>query len=98
VIFDFTKIGEEELKMLANDTLDKAYNVRNAIRENWNQEDQEWISIYEEWLTLLKKCGIDENNLESKKDYEFANKELTSIYNKIRELNRKNSVLKDKFS
>ncbi|MDR2580113.1 MAG: DEAD/DEAH box helicase family protein [Fibromonadaceae bacterium] len=97
VVFSFTKIGEEELKMLANELQELAHKTRAELGHNWNQKDPEWVSLYEDFRNLLDKHKINENNF-TKENAEFISRELLQIFNRIKELNRKNSVLQDKFS
>ena len=95
VVFGFTKTGEEELKMLANDLQDIAHKTRNELNNNWNKKDHEWISLYEEFKKLLEKHRIDgDDDLDKMK---FESSELKNLYAKIKELNRKNEVLQQKF-
>ena len=96
VIFDFTKIGEEELRMLANDLQEIAHKTREELANNWNQKDPEWVSLYEEFRNLLAKRNITNDNFDSE-TAKFISHELLQIYNRIKELNRKNSVLAAKF-
>lgn len=97
VIFNFTKVWEEELKMLANDLQDIAHKTRVELNNNWNKKDVEWISIYQEFIKLLTKHHINEFDSDLEK-MKFESTEFKNIYNKIRELNRKNEVLEQKFS
>ncbi|GHT32776.1 type I restriction-modification system endonuclease [Bacteroidia bacterium] len=97
VIFDFTKIGEEELQMAGNELQDIAHKTRQELNNNFNQKDQEWVLLYEEFKELLRKHNIDENNSLDLEKMKVENAELSSIYKKILELNRKNSVLQAKF-
>lgn len=96
VIFNFTKVWEKELKMLANDLQDIAQKTRVELNSNWNKKDNEWVSIYEEFRKLLTKHHIDETSLDLDKMTQEST-ELKFIYNKIRELNRKYEVLEQKF-
>jgi len=96
VIFSFTKVGEEELKMLANELQELAHKTRIELEQNWNQKDIELISLYDDFKKLLEKNRINENNF-TKEDASFVSSELLKIFNKMKELNRKNSVLEDKF-
>ncbi|MDR1583361.1 MAG: DEAD/DEAH box helicase family protein [Prevotellaceae bacterium] len=94
VIFQFTKIGEEQLNMFANELIETAGRTRQELQNNFHQKDPEWISLYDEFRRLLEKHKIDETNLENIK---FESQELSEIYRKIKELNRKNAALKAKF-
>jgi type I restriction enzyme R subunit len=95
VVFQFTKIGEEQLNMFAEQLISTACNTRQELQNNFHQKDPEWILLFEDFRRLLQKHRIDETNLDNIK---FESQELSEIYNKIKELNRKNNVLKTKFS
>jgi type I restriction enzyme R subunit len=96
VVFDFTKIGEEELRMLANDLQETAHKTREELANNWNQKDPEWLSLYEEFRNLLAKRDISNDKFDNE-TAKFISHELQQIYKRIKELNRKNSVLAAKF-
>ena len=96
VIFDFTKIGEEELRMLANDLQETAQKTRVELANNWNQKDPEWVLLYEDFRNLLDKHKISEQEF-TKENAQFVSNELEQIYKRIKELNRKNSLLSAKF-
>lgn len=96
VIFAFTKTGEEELKLLANDLQEVARNTRHELDKNYNQKDPEWVTLYEEFARLLSDYSESESNGDKEK-MEYASTELKHIYDRIRELNRKNQVVLDKF-
>jgi len=99
MIFDFKKIGEEELQMLANDYKEWVAKTREQLNTNRNQKDPEYSSLYEEWKRLIAKANINpegENHLESSKLRKLQ-EEMKQIYKRISELNRKNQQLSDKF-
>ncbi len=96
VIFSFSKKWEEELKMLANDLQDIAHKTRVELSNNWNKKDPEWLSLYELFKELLAKYSIDESK-DTSDTMHFVSSELHNIYSKIKELNRKNQVLEQKF-
>jgi type I restriction enzyme R subunit len=96
VVFQFTKTGEEELKLLANDLQEVARNTRLELDKNYNQKDPEWVTLYEEFTRLLSEYNESESN-GNKTQMEHASTELKHIYDRIRELNRKNQVVLDKF-
>lgn len=96
VVFSFTKTGEEELKLLSEDLHNIAGKVRHELDKNFNKKDPEWLSLYEAFVNLLDKHNIDpeSENLDSMK---FESEELKRIFDQIKELNRKNSLLLSKF-
>ncbi len=96
VVFDFTKIGEEELRMLANDLQENARKTREELNNNWNQKDPEWISLFDDLKNLLSKHKIESSNF-TNETAKFISREILTIYDKIKELNRKNSDLATKF-
>lgn len=96
VVFQFTKTGEEELKLLANDLQEIARNTRLELDRNYNQKDPEWVTLYEEFTRLLSEYNESESN-GNKEKMEYASTELKHIYDRIRELNRKNQVVLEKF-
>lgn len=96
VVFEFTKTGEEELKLLANDLQEIARNTRHELEKNYNQKDPEWVTLYEEFTRLLSDYSESESNGEKEK-MQYASIELRHIYDRILELNRKNNVVLDKF-
>lgn len=96
VVFNFTKTGEEELKLLSEDLHSIAGKVRSELDKNFNQKDPEWLSLYDAFIELLNKHNIDPN-AESLDNMKFEERELKHIFDKIRELNRKNSQLLAKF-
>jgi Type I site-specific restriction-modification system, R (restriction) subunit and related helicases len=97
VVFTFTKTGEEELKLLANDLQEVARKARTELDKNYNQRDPEWVTLYEEFARLLSNYNENESN-GNQKEMEFASVELKKIYERIKELNRKNMVLLERFN
>lgn len=93
IIFMFTKIGEEEL-LLADRLKDTLRKTREALGSNFDQKDPEFITLKEELERLFKKKNLSEiTQEEMKKNIGSLNK----ILEKVRELNRKNNLLKDKY-
>ena len=96
VVFDFTKIGEEELRMLANDLQEITHKTREELSANWNKRDPEWVSLYDDFRNLLANHNIDNINFNNE-TANFVSREMRLVYDRIKELNRKNSVLAAKF-
>lgn len=97
VVFTFTKTGEEELKLLSQELHTTAGKVRHELEGNFNKKDPEWVVLYDAFLALLDKHHIDPDS-ESLEKMRFESAELKKIFDQIRELNRKNSMLCEKFS
>lgn len=96
VVFNFTKTGEEELKLLSQELHTTASKVRHELDKNFNKKDPEWMELYEAFRALLDKHHIDPDS-ESIEKMRFESAELKKIFDQIRELNRKNAMLCEKF-
>ena len=94
VLFHFTKISEEEL-ILADELKDTLRKTRETLASNFDKKDPEFVSLYEELKRLFEKKNLDEITQDEMKQNIGA---LTKIYEKIKELNRQNNLLKDKYS
>jgi type I restriction enzyme R subunit len=93
VLFHFTKISEEEL-ILADELKDTLRKTRETLASNFDKKDPDFISLYEELKRLFDKKNLDEITQDEMKQNIGA---LTKIYEKIKELNRQNNLLKDKY-
>ena len=93
VLFHFTKISEEEL-ILADELKDTLRKTRETLAVNFDKKDPEFVSLYEELKRLFDKKNLDEITQEEMKQNIGA---LLKIYEKIKELNRQNNLLKDKY-
>jgi type I restriction enzyme, R subunit len=93
VLFMFTKISEEEL-IIADQLKETLRKTREALANNFDKKDPEFVSLKEELERLFKKKKLNEISQEEMK----ANIEsLRKIHEKIKELNRRNNLLKDKY-
>lgn len=97
VVFTFTKTGEEELRLLSEDLHNIAGKVRQELDKNIYKKDPEWLELYQAFINLLQKHHIDPN-AESIDSMKFESERLKQIFDQIRELNRKNSMLISKFA
>lgn len=93
VIFKFTKIGEEELK-LADELKGMLRKTREAMARNIDPEDPEFVTLREELQRLFKNKNL----------YEVTQQEivknigtLRKIYERVKKLNRLNEELKAKY-
>ncbi len=93
VLFMFKKVGEKEL-VLADDLKDLLKKTREALGGNFDPKDPEWISLYEELKRLFDNKNLSEVTRE---EMERNMNSLIEIHEKIKELNRKNDLLRDKY-
>jgi type I restriction enzyme R subunit len=93
VIFAFTKIKEEEM-VLADELKSTLQKTREGLGGNFDPQDPEFVSLKEELERLFKKKNLTEV---SKEQMESNIKALNDIYNRSKELERKNQLLKAKY-
>jgi len=93
VLFTFKKVSEEEM-VIADKLKNTLKKTREEMARNFDKKDKEFIALYEELRRLFEKKNLDEISQEE------MNKNIHSlekIYEAIKDLNRKNSLLKEKY-
>jgi type I restriction enzyme, R subunit len=93
VIFAFTKVKEEEM-VLADELKSTLQKTREGLGENFDPQAPEFISLKEELERLFKLKNLSEVTKEQMESNIYA---LNEIYNKAKELERKNQLLKAKY-
>jgi type I restriction enzyme R subunit len=93
VIFLFRKVSEEEL-VLADKLKDALRKTREAMAGNFDKDDPDFVSLYDELKRLFKKKNLDEV---SQDDMQANIGSLNQIYDAITELNRRNNLLQAKY-
>lgn len=94
ILFKFTKIGEDEM-ILADELKDTLRRAREKVGGNFDPADPVLISLKEELERLFKKKNLTEISQEAMiKNIE----ELQVIYDRAKELERKNQLLKAKYN
>lgn len=93
VIFLFKKVKEEEL-VLADQLKDTLRKTREALANNFDKKDPEFVTLYQELERLFKKKQLAEVTQNEMKENIGS---LRDIYDKITELNRKNRLLQEKY-
>ncbi len=90
VLFMFTKVKEEEL-VLADTLKNTLRRTREALAGNFDQQDPDFITLKEELERLFKKKKLSEV---SQEDMTANIGALNAIYDKVKELNRRNNQLR----
>ncbi|NJC25809.1 type I restriction endonuclease subunit R [Neolewinella antarctica] len=93
IVFLFTKVGENELR-LADELKGNLRQTREALADNFDKRDPEYVSLYEELERLFRGKQLDETGQE---DMIANNQALVALRDKVRELNRKNRQLKSRY-
>ena len=94
IIFAFTKVKEEEL-LLADELKNILQKTREGLGGNFDPKDPEFISLKEELERLFNKKNLTEV---SKEEMESNIRALNEIYDKAKELERKNQLYKAKYN
>ena len=91
--FSFVKIAEEELRLAANDLEDLKRRVAGGIIKQRDEKDPEWVFLYEEFQSIMKKHLIHgqegytmENIKEIQKEYEELFKSVEEYHTHMRRL------------
>ena len=93
IVFQFIKVGEEELR-LADEYKDQLRKTREALQQNFDTGDPDFISLKEELERIFRKKNLSETNQE---DMVENMQLLRQIYDQAKELNRKNALLRAKY-
>lgn len=93
VIFSFVKVGEEEL-VLADKLKNTLRRTREALADNFDKTDPQFVKLKEELERLFKQKKLSEV---SQEEMNANIASLNKIYEKIKELNRQNNLLKAKY-
>jgi len=93
VLFTFTKVSEEELK-LADEIKDVVRNARQGLSGNFDPSDPYYITLLEEFKNLFEKCNMKEQTQDQMRENLSG---FGSLLKRIRELNRKNENLRSKY-
>ena len=93
VLFTFTKVGEEEM-ILADKLRSTLQRTREMLAGNFDKKDPVFISLKEELERLFRKKNLAEIDPDEMKENIES---LDRIYEKGKELERKNQLLKAKY-
>lgn len=94
ILFTFRKVSEEEM-VIADKLKNTLKKTREAMANNFDKKDKEFISLYDELKRLFDKKNLDEITQDEMNLNIHA---LESIYSQITDLNRKNWLLKQKYN
>ncbi|WP_228377453.1 DEAD/DEAH box helicase family protein, partial [Chryseobacterium indologenes] len=93
IVFQFIKVSESEL-VLADEFKNILRKTRESLQENFDQFDPQFVSLREELERIFKKKNLSEVNQSDMVENMHL---LQKIYDKAKELNRKNDLLKVKY-
>jgi type I restriction enzyme R subunit len=93
VLFTFRKVSEDEL-VIADQLNGILRKTREALSSNFDPSDPEFVSLYDELKRLFEKKNLSEVTQDDMRQNIGA---LEKIFEKVSELNRKNSLLRAKY-
>ena len=98
ITFNFSKIGDEELRMVfmsKEEFHEKWRRTIQSFTENIDQDDPEFISIREAFVQRFKEFGFAADTVY---EFEERSKALDEVLKKLAELQKKNRALMRKYS
>lgn len=93
LVFQFVKVGEAELK-LADEFQELLGKTRESLLQNFDHADPHFVSLMEELERIFKKKNLSEVNQQDLVENLHL---LSKIYDRTKELNRKNALLRAKY-
>ncbi|WP_417558530.1 type I restriction endonuclease subunit R [Mesoflavibacter zeaxanthinifaciens] len=94
ILFQFKLKSTAEM-ILGDSLKDLLKKTREALGGNFDPKDPEWISLYDELRRLFEKKNLSEVSQEEMQENIDS---LRKIHEAIKELNRRNDLLKDKYN
>lgn len=93
IVFQFIKIDESEL-ILADEFKNILRKTRESLQHNFDHTDPQFVNLREELERIFKKKNLNETTQTDMLENMHL---LQKIYDKAKELNRKNALLKAKY-
>ena len=92
ITFNFSKIGEEELRMISGgaELNEKLQRTIQRFTDNIDPEDPEYITLREAFHQRFKEHGFTPSNMD---EYNAYSKAMDEILKKLAELQKKNNAL-----
>lgn len=96
ITFNFSKIGEEEMKLISGgvELQDKWQRTIRGFTQNIDQDDPEFITLREAFMQRFKEHGFVVNTIS---EFEEHSKALDEVLKKLAELQKRNNALMKKY-
>lgn len=96
ISFNFSKIGEEEMKLIAGgvELQEKWTKTIHAFTQNIDQDDPEFITLRDAFMQRFKEHGFVINDID---EFTQHSKALDEVIKRLEELKKKNAVLVKKY-
>lgn len=96
ITFNFSKIGEEEMKLISGgvELQEKWQRTIRAFTQNIDHEDPEFITLREAFMQRFKEHGFVVNTIQ---EFESHSRALDEVLRKLAELQKRNNALLKKY-
>ena len=94
--FNFSKIGQEEMRLIAGgvELKEKWQRTITSFTQNFDQDDPEFISLREAFMTRFKEHGFVVDTIAK---FNEETKTLDDIIKRLQDLQKRNTVLLKKY-
>lgn len=92
--FEFKKGLPEELRIVVNDIRERCERVQAEFEANFDTKEEQYVMLADEFREYFRKKGFVPQSVE---DAKASVQYMDEVMRKIREINRRNNVLKRKY-
>lgn len=92
--FEFKKGMSEELRIIVNDLRERAEKVQREFESNFDHKEDKYVLLSEEFRKYFREHGFSPKSTQEAKE---AIEYMDSVMKKIREINRRNNALRNKY-
>ncbi|MCR5360660.1 MAG: HsdR family type I site-specific deoxyribonuclease [Bacteroidales bacterium] len=92
--FEFKKGISEELRIIVNDIRERCERVQAEFEANFDQKEEKYVILADEFRRYFREKGfVPQSTKEAKESIDY----MDAVMKKIREINRRNNMLKRKY-
>lgn len=92
--FEFKKGMSEELRIIINDIRERCEKVQAEFEVNFDRNEEKYVILADEFRAYFRKKGfVPQNTQDAKESIDY----MDNVMKKIREINRRNNLLKKKY-
>lgn len=92
--FEFKKGISEELRIVVNDIRERCEKVQTEFDANFDRNEEKYVILADEFRAYFRKKGfVPQNTQDAKDSIDY----MDNVMKKIREINRRNNILKKKY-
>lgn len=93
--FEFKKGIPEELRIIINDIRERCEQVQSEFEANFDTKEEKFVLLSDEFRAYFREKGfVPQSTADAKESIDYMNE----VMKKIREINRRNNILKKKYS